>query len=151
MNDVIKERFLSHVKVGDGCWEWSSYISRFGYGIFRFGGYMQAAHRVSYQLFICSVLPGLCVCHSCDNRKCVRPSHLWIGTRGQNNSDRKIKGRNRNQWGEKNSRAVLNMDKVRLIRSDRLLGMSIPKLSLKYSVGTSTIHRVVTNSNWNEK
>lgn len=96
----LEERFWSKVNKTDnanGCWEWQA--GRFG------GGYGKIAvkhngkwtglyaHRVSYELTHGPIPDGMCVCHSCDNPKCVNPSHLWIGTQIENIKDRDIKGR----------------------------------------------------------
>jgi hypothetical protein len=93
----LRDRFeIQHVK-GVGCWEWTGRISVVGYGQIKDHYKTRNAHRVSYELNVGPIPDGLVVCHTCDNRKCVNPSHLWVGTFGDNNRDREAKGRGR--WG----------------------------------------------------
>jgi len=87
------ERFWSKVSKTSECWEWTAQIMSNGYGRFYYQGRQQAAHRVSY-LLATGTYPGeFQVCHTCDNRKCVRPEHLWLGTRSDNMKDCFNKGR----------------------------------------------------------
>lgn len=82
-----------------GCWLWNAFINPAGYGHFstNLSGRWknERAHRASYELFIGPIPDGMCVCHACDTPACVNPDHLFLGTRGDNNTDRGRKGRGR--------------------------------------------------------
>jgi len=99
----VAEKFWSKVKRSDDCWEWQGGKSPLGYGRVRHEGKDWFAHRVAYYL-IYGVHPGnLSVCHKCDNPPCVRPDHLFLGTRHDNMMDSARKGRNAMQrYPEKN-------------------------------------------------
>lgn len=88
------------------------------------------------------------MCHSCDNRKCVNPDHLFLGSYKTNNYDRKIKGRNADTSGSKNPYSILKEKEVleikkRLAANEK--GKDIAKL---YNVSVSTISKINKKVNW---
>lgn len=95
-----KVRFWSYVEKTDTCWNWTGCKHEFGYGKIRMRGMTEKTHRFSYRLHFGDIADGMCVCHRCDNPACVRPDHLFLGTRGDNNRDMYAKGRNNNPTGD---------------------------------------------------
>lgn len=105
-------------KVGD-CWIFTGALNNkkqgIGYGVTTYNRKRILAHRLSYNLFKGQIAKGLCVCHTCDNRKCCNPDHLWLGTHTENIKDAFKKGRLAPIWGRKKTQE--EKDKIQRNRS----------------------------------
>lgn len=88
------DRFWDKVRKTDGCWEFAGAVSSAGYGTFWHSGKCYTAHRFAWLDTFGSLPPqDTFLCHSCDNKRCVRPSHIFLGSRADNARDMWSKGR----------------------------------------------------------
>lgn len=150
----LADRFWRKVvkKSDDDCWEWSGTILGNGYGQIRSGGKEGKkilAHRLSYELNKCEIPDGLVVMHTCDNRKCVNPNHLGLGTYKDNTQDCWQKGRGSvnviARIGAMNGRAVVNEDDVRYIRSSN---DPLKQMAERYGVSVGAIDKIRQRKTW---
>lgn len=86
------ERFYSSFEKSDFCWEWKKSLAKTGYGQFWMNGKNISSHRASWILHKGEIPSGLWICHHCDNKKCVNPDHLFLGTVQDNVDDAISKG-----------------------------------------------------------
>lgn len=89
-------RFWAKVIKSVGCWDWIGSTNNMGYGQFYVTpGRSVLAHRFSWELQASALLLGECVLHECDHPACVRPDHLFVGSKADNTKDMVSKGRDR--------------------------------------------------------
>lgn len=155
-----EDRFnVSFIKTGPtqphmetNCWEWTQQTNPGGYGSFSLDGKTVSAHRIAWEIHNGEIpehdsYHGLCVCHKCDNKKCVNPDHLFLTDHKGNMDDREAKGRDANHKGIANGNSKLNDIQVRVIRSKHPL-ITNDELCDIFSVSKSTIWRVLSGTAW---
>lgn len=140
----LKERFMRRVDISGDCWAWQGAITNGGYGLCRDGDQKtQTAHRVSYEIFTGAVPEGMDVMHACDNRCCVNPAHLSVGTRAQNMQDAKRKGRTAR--GERHGRRKLTAEQAEQIKHAEGTQTVIAK---RFGISQTHVHQIKSGKNW---
>jgi len=138
----MEERFWSKVSKEDenGCMNWLGSCNHGGYGKYS----NTSSHRFAYQLSKGSIPEGMCIRHSCDNRKCCNPDHLSVGTH-QDNMDDKV-NRRRQIIGSDINTSKLNKEQVLEILNDT--NKSQRQLARIYNVSQKAIGLIKQGKNW---
>lgn len=128
-----------------GCWEFEGGLQSEGYGYWTVGGRSVLAHRAMWAIHHGD--PGaLDICHSCDNRRCLNPDHLFIGTREDNMRDASSKGRTCR--GERRQNSKLTEATVREIRQLARVGGSRRLMAERFGVCHRQITAVILRKAW---
>lgn len=150
IREGICNRFLDKVmpEPNTGCWIWTAYVDEAGYGRFNIGkeSVEMRSHRVSFELFKGPLISGFHVCHKCDNKWCVNPDHLFLGTDADNMKDRDSKGRC--QKGETHFRAKLKDWEVLLIREAHCKGFGVNKIARYFKMNSASISNITRKKSW---
>jgi hypothetical protein len=154
MTPEYKARFWAKVQKTPTCWLWTAGRGYHGYGqathpdkpTFPIGAY-----RAAWIIAHGPVPKGLAVCHKCDNKLCVRPSHLFLGTQRDNLADMRAKGRGHlppRIAGILNCKAKFTEDDIRDVRRLYAEGLSLRQLGRRYRVWYTTISQIVNRNTW---
>jgi len=128
-----------------GCWEWTAHCFPTGYGQFWHNGNTSLAHRTAYALTRGPIPEGMHVLHTCDNRRCVNPWHLELGTNADNIADKVAKGRQLR--GTRIPWARLTEADVRSMRA-LYPAHTYQELSDLFGVSISTVGHVINRRTW---
>jgi hypothetical protein len=145
-------RFWSRVDKTEGCWLFTGDKHHFGYGSFPMpksgsGAWTHVlAHRFSWELHNDAIPAGLFVLHRCDTPACVRPDHLFLGTRRDNTHDMMAKGRQ--AVGTHKCNAKLTEEDIPRIRQLVAAGRSQASVAREYRVSHGIINEIVSRKRW---
>lgn len=107
----IQCQFWSRVAISDSnsCWLWTGHVDHKGYGRVQIDGRSERAHRLAFILQQSEIPRSMLVCHTCDNRLCCNPEHLWLGKPADNVRDMFDKGRAPTREQRRFSKQELNL------------------------------------------
>jgi hypothetical protein len=144
----LAERFWEKVDKSGECWLWTASLTRGGYGQFPLRkGVIRRAHRIAWELTYGP--PGNSwVLHRCDNPRCVRPDHLFLGAPKDNGADMAAKGRADSRRGAARQNAKLTEADVLAIRAARAQGVTGADLGRRYDVHRTTIYHICSRDYW---
>lgn len=148
MDMELKARLYAKTLLSDedSCWLWLGYTDKDGYGQLSVNDRSQRAHRMSWEVHVGPIPPGLQALHTCDVRACINPNHLFLGTNTDNVIDRDAKGRS--AAGERHGQRVLSETDVRAIRRRFRCGETQTAIAQDYGVNQTTISRIVLGRSW---
>lgn len=120
-----------------------------GYGFFCHQQVTKRAHRASWEIYRGAIPDGKHVLHSCDNRLCVNPDHLSLGSHQENMADRNRKGRAKGPKGESAARSKLKTAQVLEMRRLHERNELTPKqIANRFDVDSGTVYRILKGSLW---
>lgn len=142
----VEPRFWAAVeKLPSGCWVWTRSTVTSGYGSISVDGRGQRAHRVSWELHNGPIPNGMDVLHKCDNKPCVNPSHLYLGTDVENQRDINERGPKRTGGPPKGERhfasKLTNAQACELVSRFRS-GETQRALGREFGIGQSQVSRI---------
>lgn len=127
------------------CIEWTKSKDSDGYGHAWKDGKLKKAHRIAWEEANGPIPNGLCVCHRCNNKGCVNPDHLYLGTHAQNIQDAYNDGLISRPEGEEHYKTKLTADDVIAIRSDTRTQSAIAKA---YGITQGAVSGIINRRTW---
>lgn len=143
-----RRKFWERVNKSNNCWTWKGYCIKKGYGGLTLNGKRFLAHRFSWFIHNGVIPTGLLVLHHCDNRPCVKPDHLFLGTDKDNVIDCMRKGRKFGGRGERQAKAKLKECNIQTIFEMRLRRERMITIGKHFGVSRSAIVQILQRNTW---
>jgi hypothetical protein len=144
---TLEEKLLMNSVVNEnGCRIWQRSKEKAGYGHMAYDGKTQRVSRLAFELWVEPIKYGLCVCHTCDVRACLEPTHLFQDTHAANSADMIKKGRQGK--GEANSQSILCEYDILEMRALYDAGFGRKELARMYDMTPSNIAYIVKRQTW---
>jgi hypothetical protein len=157
----VERLWTRYIVIETGCWEYTGAKAGNGYGRFRLRGVNMFAHRAAYEIAVGPIPDGMYVCHRCDNKPCINPDHLFLGTPRDNFIDAYVKGRISPEWGvhrgihpERQPRGAAHaMAKLTEVQAAEIIrrllgGERQTHLAREYGVSVSLVHLIAKRQRW---
>ena len=144
----METKFLRKVDKTETCWNWTGRLDIGGYGRFSRGsGHWTKAHRTAYELYKGPIPEGLVVRHMCNNRKCVNPDHLEVGTHKDNTADM-FRTNPPDRTGDRSHARKISEADAREIRQWREFGYTQQSIGDAFGLGQGHISTIIHGKHW---
>lgn len=140
------ERLCDKLEEVDGCYEYQGAITDNGYGFIWYKGRNHYAHRIAWLIENGEIPQGMLVLHECDNRRCVRVKHLFLGTHQDNTSDMIAKGRQVIACGE--AKSAFKESTIRLIKQELKAGITQREIGRRYGMTRENVSAIARGLSW---
>lgn len=143
IDEILVKKFHSKFKINPltDCWDWCGNIASNGYGRIIYQYKQYSTHRLSWEIHNGKIPEGMFVCHHCDNKKCVNPNHLFIGTCKDNVQDYITK------FDHIGNKKLSQHEVLEIIRL-RKEGKSERRLSKIFKISRSSIRNILHGKSW---
>ena len=148
--EVIERLEAKTVITEQGCWKWHGSTVEDGYGVISYQGQQHRIHRLIYSIYKGALIPGMLICHTCDNPPCWNIDHIWQGTYSDNTQDmwaknRQGKFKRGRKHGESSKLFVNDIHEIR-----KLLDVKIPntEIAKRFGVSGVMISRIKLRKAW---
>ena len=151
---TFPDAFFSRIgeKARNGCILWNGRFDHDGYGVMPNPERPPSdirAHRAAYIVCVGQIPKGQHVLHTCDNRSCVNPGHLFLGTNLDNIADKVSKNRQRTPCGESSHLSRLRETDVKEIREHaKCNDQSARELAEAFGVSVRCIEQIISRKRW---
>lgn len=148
MSLIQRLQFYSQEVDENDCFIWQGRIGKDGYGILWWKDYPYRAHRISYELYNGKIPEGKVVCHTCNNKLCVNPDHLYVATQAKNTQDAARDGLMAQKTGEDSHASKLTREQAIEIIKRRKKGEEAESISKDYGITHWTVYDLMKGKSW---